>query len=455
VLTALGWLAVVVLIAGNALFVAAEFALTSVDRARVARLADSGDRRARAVLGAVRELSFQLSGAQLGITLCSLLLGFVAEPVVASALRSGLSGVGLDGGAARPVAVGLALLLATVAQMLLGELVPQNIALARPLPVARAIMPLQRGFARICRPVIAVFNNTANAIVRWLGVRPQQELRAARTPTELAHLIGSSVQEGTLSARTAVLLHRALTFGDKTAGDVMTPRVQMVALHAEQTAADLLGLARSTGRSRFPVHRGDVDDIVGVVHVKQAFAVPPALRATTAVSDLMVEPARVPESLDCDALLLVLRRHGLQMAVVVDEYGGTAGVVTLEDLVEELVGQVLDEHDTAEAPEVLPLSDGGWSVSGRLHRDAFVEQLGLEAPAGHYDTLAGLVLERLGRLPEPGDTVDVGGWMLTVTRMDGRRIDRITVRPPGCGPAVPSRRGQGDPAAAGPVEEST
>jgi CBS domain containing-hemolysin-like protein len=204
------------------------------------------------------------------------------------------------------------------------------------------------------------------------------------------------------------------------------------------------------------VHRGDVDDIVGVVHVKQAFAVPPERRASTPVSELMVEPARVPESLDCDALLLVLRRHGLQMAVVVDEYGGTAGVVTLEDLVEELVGQVLDEHDTGEAPEVLPLSDGGWSVSGRLHRDAFDEQLGLVAPPGHYDTLAGLVLERLGRLPEPGDTVDVNGWMLIVTRMDGRRIDRVSVRPPGCGPA-PAARGRRErgASAAARAEEST
>ncbi|HVQ96089.1 MAG TPA: hemolysin family protein [Mycobacteriales bacterium] len=438
-LTALGWLAVVVLIAGNALFVAVEFALTSVDRSRVTRLAESGDRRARGVLGAIRDLSFQLSGAQLGITLCSLLLGFVAEPVIASALRSGLQGAGWTGGAVRPVAVGLALLLATVAQMLLGELVPQNLAISRPLPVARAIIPLQRGFARLCRPVISLFNNTANAIVRWIGVEPQQELRAARTPVELAHLIGSSVREGTLSAGTAVLLHRALTFGEKAAGDVMTPRVQMIALRAEQTAAELLAAARSTGRSRFPVHRGDVDDIVGVVHVKQALAVPAEQRAGTAVSELMVEPARVPESMDCDALLIVLRRHGLQMAVVVDEYGGTAGVVTLEDLVEELVGQVLDEHDTGEAPEVVPLSDGGWSVSGRLHRDAFVEQLGLEAPAGHYDTIAGLVLERLGRLPEPGERVNVGGWLLTVSRMDGRRIDRIVVRPPGLAPVAPGR----------------
>jgi CBS domain containing-hemolysin-like protein len=428
--TALGWLALVVLIAANALFVAAEFALTSVDRSRVSRLAAAGDRRAQVVERSVRELSFHLSGAQLGITVCSLLLGFVTEPVIAAALRPALHAAGAGAGLADGLSVALALLLATVASMLLGELVPQNLALSRPLGVARLIAPGLAGFARAGRPVIALFNNTANGIVRWLGVTPQQELRAARTPVELNHLIGSSVAEGTLSGPTALLLARGLTFGEKTAGDVITPRVQLVALRSEQSAADLLAVARRSGHSRFPVHQGDIDDIVGVVHVKQAFAVAPAERDHVAVGTLMVAPVRVPESLDCDALLLTLRRRGLQMAVVVDEYGGTAGVVTLEDLVEELVGQVRDEHDTAEDPEVRALPGGGWEVSGRLHRDSFGE-LGLPAPAGHYDTIAGLVLERLGRLPRPGEDTDVDGWSLTVSKLDGRRIDRITVRPPG------------------------
>jgi CBS domain containing-hemolysin-like protein len=429
-LTVLGWLAVAVLIAGNGLFVAAEFGLTAVDRARVTRLAESGDRRAAAVLQALRELSFQLSGAQLGITVCSLALGFVAEPVVAEALEPALHAVGLSG-AAEPVAVVLALLLATVAQMLLGELVPQNLAISRPLPVARAVVPLQRRFSRACRPVIALFNNTANAIVRWLGAVPQQELRSARTAAELAYLIGSSAEEGTLPADTAALLRRVLRFGDKTAGDVMTPRVQVVAMHVDQSAADLLALARDTGRSRFPVHAGDLDDMVGVVHVKHAFAVPAEQRAQTKVGALMAEPTRVPESLSVDALLPALRQGGLQLAVVVDEYGGTAGVVTLEDLVEELVGPVRDEHDTAEAPEVQSLPDGGWSVSGQLHRDEFAEQIGLTPPVGRYDTLAGLVLERLGRMPEAGDSVDVNGATLTVDRIDGHRIDRVLLRPRG------------------------
>lgn len=429
-LTALGWVAIVLLITANGLFVAAEFALTSVDRQKITKLAAAGDRRAQIVLKSVRELSFQLSGAQLGITVCSLLLGFVAQPVIAEALRSGFFGLGMPDGAVGPVSVGLALLLATIAQMLFGELVPQNLALAKPIAVARAIAPLQRGFARVCRPVIVLFNNTANLIVRRLGIEPQEELRAARTPIELAHLIGSSADEGMLPAETAALLRRALTFGDRTAEDVMTPRVQVVALHVSQTTADLLTTARESGHSRFPVHTGDLDDVAGVVHVKHAFRVPLEERPHTPVRDLMVEPLRVPTSLDCDSLLVELRRYEPQLAVVIDEYGGTAGVVTVEDLVEELVGAVLDEHDTGEAPEVIALSDGTWSVSGRLHRDAFEEYLGFSAPTGHYETLAGLILEQLGRLPDPGDTVEVDGWRFTVTRMDRRRIDRVLVVPP-------------------------
>jgi CBS domain containing-hemolysin-like protein len=430
VLTAFGWVALVVLIAANGLFVAAEFGLTSVDRIAVSRLAAQGDRRAEIVERATRQLSFQLSGAQLGITVCSLLLGFVAEPVIASALEPVVRGVGLPDGAVDPTALVLALALATIAQLLFGELVPQNLALARPLSTTRAIVPIQVRFSRACGPVIRTFNNSANAIVRLLGVEPQEELRSARTPAELAYLIGSSAAEGALPTRTADRLRRALSFGDRTAEDVMTPRVHVVALRRGDTVADLLSLARRSGRSRFPVHTGDIDEIDGVVHVKFAFAVDPQQRDVVRVEQLMVDPVRVPGSLHCDVLLMRLRRGGLQLGVVVDEYGGTAGVVTLEDLEEEMLGQIRDEHDSPEAPEVVEMSDGTWSVSGRLHREDFVRSLGLAAPRGHYDTLAGLVTERLGRIPDVADSVDIDGWTLRVAHMDGRRVDRIIAAPP-------------------------
>jgi CBS domain containing-hemolysin-like protein len=430
VLTALGWLAVAVLIAANALFVAAEFGLTSVDRAKLARLADAGDRRAKAVQCAIRELSFQLSGAQLGITVCSLLLGFVAEPVIAAALEAAFRALGLSHGAVDPVALVLALALATVAQMLFGELVPQNFALARPLSTARAIVPFQLGFTRLCRPVIRLFNNAANAVVRAVGVEPQEELRSARTPPELAYLATSSAEQGALPTRTAQLLRRALAFGDKTAADVMTPRVQVEALPRTDSAADLLAAARASGRSRFPVYGDSIDEIDGVVHVKHAYTVDPAERAHVPVAELMVDVVRVPTSLPCDPLLKTLRRGSLQLEIVVDEYGGTAGVVTLEDLVEELLGQIRDEHDTGEAAEAVALTDGSWSLAGGVHRDDAADLLGVHTPDGPYDTVAGLVLHQLGRIPEVGDRVEVAGWTLRVARVDGRRIDRIVASPP-------------------------
>lgn len=440
--TALGLLAIIALVAANALFVLAEFSLTSVDRAKVNRLAAEGDQRAAGVQVAVGELSFQLSGAQLGITVASLLLGFIARPVLATLVDPVFRAVGLGRGAAEAAAVVVALALATLAQMLFGELVPQNVALARPLSTALRVVPVQRAFARVGRWVIALFDNTANAIVRGLGVEPQEELRAARTPGELGSLIGASAKEGTLAADVAALLRRTLSFGGLNAGDVLTPRVQVVSLRVDQTAADLLDLARHSGHSRFPVHTGDLDDVVGLVHVKHAFTIPPERRRGTPISQIMLDPVSVPQSLPCDRLLTTLRRRGLQLAVVVDEYGGTAGVVTLEDLVEELVGPVRDEHDLPEIPPIVPLGDGTWSVSGLLRRDDFVEAVGMPPPDGPYETLAGLVLDRMGRVPEVGNGVDVDGWYVEVTRMDGHRIDRVRLQPPAHAPGrAPGRPG--------------
>jgi CBS domain containing-hemolysin-like protein len=336
------------------------------------------------------------------------------------------------------VALVLALALATIAQMLFGELIPQNFAIARSLATTRAITPLLVGFARALGPLIRLFNNTANGVVRLLGVEPQEELRSARTSAELEHLIGSSAREGTLPSRTATLLRRVLSFGDRNAGDVMTPRVALVTLLRTDTAAELLARARSSGRSRFPVHSGDLDEIEGVVHIKHALAIERGRRDQVLVEDLMVAPIRVPDSLRCDALLPELRQGSLQLAVVIDEYGGTAGIVTLEDLVEDLLGEIRDEHDAGEVPDVIALSDGTWSVSGRLHKDEFVEALGLHAPDGPYDTIAGLVLDRLGRIPHVGDETRLDELVLRVVTMNRHRIDRLL--------AVPAHRGHEDEA---------
>lgn len=419
----LGLLAVAALTLGTAISVASEFSLTTLERSQVdAHLAQAGDRRARAVQRAHRTLSFQLSGSQLGITITTLATGYIAEPAIAELIAPGL---GLSPGMSAGVATALSLLIATTLSMVFGELVPKNLAIAKPLQTARAVVWLQSGFAHLFRHVISLLNRTANAIVRKLGVEPAEELRSARSPHELSSLVRSSAQHGTLEPGTAALLDRSLRFTDRVAEDLMTPRTRVDALEAADSVADLLALAQRSGHSRFPVHNGDPDTVLGLVHVKAAFGVPADRRAGTQVREL-VQPAEiVPASLDGDELLSRLRESGLQTAVVVDEYGGTAGIVTVEDLIEEIVGDVRDEHDRAEVARVRPLGRDSWVVSGLLRADEVAEATGFRMPDGDYETLAGLVLERLGRIPDIGDDLTVHGWRITVMSRDRNRVAEL------------------------------
>ncbi len=425
-LSVLGLLAVVALTAGTALSVASEFSLTALERSQVdAHVAAVGDRRARTVQRGHRALSFQLSGCQLGITLTTLATGYVAEPAIAELIAPGLEVVGLPAGVASGTATALALLLATTLSMVFGELVPQYLAIANPLGVARTVFWLQSGFTTAFRWLIDALNSMANAIVVKLGVEPAQELRSARSPQELGSLVRSSAERGTIDAGTATLLDRSLRFTDRVAEDLMTPRVRMESMQADDTVADLVVLTRRSGFSRFPVHDGDPDDVLGLVHVKQAFGVPAGERATTPVRGLLQAAPTVPASLDGDALLTRLRDSGLQTAVVVDEYGGTAGLVTLEDLVEEIVGDVRDEHDRAEQAGVRPLGRDSWLVSGLLRADEVADATGFVVPPGDYETLAGLVLARLGRIPDVGEDVTAAGWRITVMRRDRNRVAEL------------------------------
>jgi CBS domain containing-hemolysin-like protein len=259
-------------------------------------------------------------------------------------------------------------------------------------------------------------------------VEPVEELRSARTPDELASVARRAGMQGALGSDTAVLMERSLSFSAKTAADVMTPRTRLRTVPALAPVTTVLEATRETGHSRFPVIGDSIDDIGGVVHVKQAVAVPEPDRRTTRVQEVMARPALVPPTMALDPLLHLLQERGLQLAVVVDEYGGTAGVVTFEDLVEELVGDVVDEHDSP-APGMLHQPDGSWLLSGLLRPDEIQAAIGLELPAGRadYETVAGLILQLLGRIPRPGERVEVPGATLTVERMDGRRIDRIEV----------------------------
>ena len=419
----LGLLGMVALTAGTFVCVAGEFALTALERSTIdAHVQQVGDRRAHQVKHAHSTLSFQLSGAQVGITITTLVTGYIAEPAIASLIRPGLAAVGLPAAAIGGVSLGIALALATALSMLFGELVPKNLAIARPLPTARRVAGLLNAFSTAFRWLISGLNGSANWIVRRLGIEPAEDLRSARSPQELGSLVRSSAQQGTLDQGTATLLDRSLRFGERTAEELMTPRMQVQALRADATALALVDVARRTGFSRFPVYGSDLDDVRGVVHVKQVFAVPADQRAATLAGSLASPVPTVPNSLDGDALLDRLRGQGLQVAIVVDEYGGTAGIVTLEDLVEEIVGDVRDEHDRMEVSQVQLIGDDRWIISGLLRVDEVADAVGLAMPEGDYETVAGLVLERLGRIPDVGDEVELDGGQLTVIRMDRRRI---------------------------------
>ncbi len=424
-------------------FVAAEFALVTVDRASVDRAVERGERGAPGVDSALRSLSTQLSGAQVGITLTNLVIGFLAEPAIAHLVDDPLAAAGVPEGWVRPVSLGLGLGLATVLTMLFGELVPKNLAIARPLATAKATQAFQRGFTAAMRLPIRLLNGSANAIVRRLGIEPQEELRSARNSDELASLVRRSASQGTLDAGTARLMERSVTFADRMAGEIMTPRVRMDSVRSVDPVALVVEAARRTGHSRFPVILDSDDDVVGAVHVKNAVAVPAERRAAVPVSSVMVEATVVPESLRLDPLLTLLKEEGFQMAVVVDEYGGTAGVVTLEDVVEEIVGDIADEHDRL-GSSARRRRDGSVSVSGMLRPDEVEAAAGIELPEhGDYDTVAGLIMQRLGRMAEAGDAVvvrlprhtDGDGEPLPpevaelrVERLDGLRIDRVSIR---------------------------
>ncbi|CCH78713.1 conserved membrane hypothetical protein [Nostocoides japonicum T1-X7] len=418
-------LAGLVLTAGTALFVAAEFSLVAVDRPAVQQAAEEGDAQAGNILRSLRRLSTQLSAAQVGITLTTLALGFVTTPAVTRLLASPLRALGVPEGGADSVAAVVALVLVTLVSMLFGELLPQFLGISAPMGTAQLVAGPVRVFSVVARPLIAILNGSANGVLRAVGVEPREELSGARTPLELASLVRRSAAAGTLEPGTARLVAATLGFGERTAADVMSPRVRSTAIERTASAEDVLALARRTGHSRFPVVGDDWDDIDGMVHVKRAMAVPHDRRADVPVSALMVPPLLVPETIRLDPLLVLLRQAGMQLAIVVDEYGGTSGVVTLEDVVEEIVGEVTDEHDRSSTTG-REVSAGTWSVPGLWRPDEVRDRIGADIPdSAAYETTGGFVMATLGRVPRVGDRIGIPGWTIDVVDMDGLRVDRL------------------------------
>lgn len=418
----------ILLTIGTGLFVASEFALVNLDRAELEARRAKGETKLGLTISALKITSTHLSSAQLGITLTTLLTGYTMEPAISSLLAGPLTALGLPEGMIRPVGATTAIVIATLLSMVLGELVPKNFALALPRQTAVIVMPFQTAFTWVFRPAIAVLNGSANALLRAVGIEPKEELSGARSAEELSSLVRRSASAGLLEEDTATLLGRTLRFADHDASDVMTPRPRVAALQRLEPAEAVLELARQTGFSRFPVYDENLDDIVGVVHVKQAVAVPRERRSDVPSSALQSEALRVPETMKLDMLLGELRGRGFQMAVVVDEYGGTAGVATLEDLVEELVGEVADEHDRTRAGIVRRGDEV--SFPGILRPDELVDRTGIRVPEnGDYETVAGYMIAKLGRLPAVGDEVEIDEGTLVVQRLDGRRIDRVRFVP--------------------------
>ena len=419
------------LILAHGFFVAGEFGIIAVDRSRIEQLSSDGDRRAQSTLAALKELSFHLSGAQLGITITSLIVGFIAEPTVGRLLEPVVEATGIPEESSLVVAVVLALGLATALEMVVGELVPKNVAIAKPLDTALRVATPLRLVNGLLRPLIVFLNSAANFTVRLFGIEPREELLRIHSLEELDLLVRSSRAEGMLEESDFSLLARSISFENKTAADALMPRTSIVAIKRDASLTDVGRLALESGHSRFPVYNKDLDDIVGTVHIKDTYRFEPRERDEVHIETVMQEPLFVPESRDLASLLVEIRQTRKHLAIVVDEYGGTAGIITLEDILEEIVGEIEDEYDPEVAPaELTKPPEGVNLVSGMLHPDEVRDATAFEMPDGDYETFAGFLVTIFDRIPEAGDHVSYEGWEFKVVEMEGRRIAKVLVVAP-------------------------
>ncbi|TDE11777.1 hemolysin family protein [Jiangella asiatica] len=400
-------LAVFVLTFGTAYFVAQEFAYVTADRVELTRQAEAGDKRAASAVRVMRRLSFMLSAAQVGITVTGLIVGLIAEPAFAQVVRPALESVGLPDAAVPGVSVAVGFVVATVIQMVLGELFPKNLALATPERLAKLLASSTHVYLAVSGPVVRLFDNSANWVLRKVGIEPVQELHHGATLEELGHIIGESEAQGSLSSHLSGILARALSFSDHTAGEAMVPRPDVRGVKATDTAAAVIELIATYGHSNYPVRGEGTDEVLGVVGVRELMYVAPQDVATTSVGDIARPALLVPDSLPLPALVERMQDTADEFACVVDEYGGLAGIVTLEDVAEELVGDITDETDQQ---AVLVSRDGDWwRLDAGLRVDEAAAYTGLPLPeSDDYDTVAGLIVAALGRFAEPGDRLLVG-----------------------------------------------
>ncbi|NEC21305.1 CNNM domain-containing protein [Streptomyces parvus] len=422
-----GLLAVFVLTAGTGYFVAQEFAYVSADRLTLSREAAAGDKRAARAVKVLERLSFMLSGAQLGITVTGLIVGFLAEPSVSTLLRPALSGTGVPDGVVSGISVVLSFVVATVIQMVLGELAPKNLALAVPERMAKSLAASTLIYLRAVGPVIHIFDSAANRLLRRIGIEPVEELHHGATLEELGHLIGESHEQGELPAATAELIDHALEFSERTLGEVMIPRADVAFVRRDAPATEAVELIARHGHSNYPVLGDHPDDPAGVIGVRELMRLPAADVASTTVGSLARRPLLLPELLKLPAAVAQMRERDDEFAVVLDEHGGLAGIVTYEDIAEELVGDIADESDTVVE---LAVADGsGWIVDAGRRLDEIEEATGIELPqeSDDYDTLAGLIIDRLGRFPTVGDRLTVSGVRIAVRSLDRHVAEYVRI----------------------------
>ncbi|MFF0269360.1 hemolysin family protein [Kribbella sp. NPDC004536] len=397
---------ILVLTVATGYFVSQEFAYVAVDRSRLRTLAEDGDAAAARALKVTERLSFMLSGAQVGITITALLAGYFAEPYLGEGLEHLLGAAGVPQSVGLSISVILALLLATIIQMVLGELAPKNLAIARAEAIALRLSRSTLMYLTLAGPVIHLFDSASNRILRRVGIEPVEELPQGATPQELDRIIETSYEQGLLDEDTMRLLDRGLDFRGRTAGEAMVPRVDVVTVHRDEPLTRVVEL-QDTGHSRFPVVGESVDEVVGVVAIGDVVELDPADRATIAVGSLASPPVAVPTTLPLPGVLERLRVARRQLAIVVDEYGGFAGIVSLEDIAEELVGEIRDEDDLPET-RLVQGGDGSWVVPARWRLDEVEGATGVPLPTSDdYETVSGLVMARLGRIPDVGDTLVV------------------------------------------------
>ena len=418
----------VLLTVGTGLFVASEFSLVNLERTELEARRERGERGLSNSIRALKRTSTHLSGAQLGITLTTMLTGFIAEPALSTLLDPAFKGFGWAVETRHAVALVTTMVIATLFSTLIGELVPKKLALTLPLQVNRFVIGFQLAFTWLFGPIIIVLTKVGNGVVRLMGIEPKEELSSTRTAEELTAMVRRSAHLGALDAQTATLLTKTLALSQLVAADVMTPRPRMTILDRDEMVSSVIAASIKTGHSRFPVVDGSSDDVVGVVHVKQAAAVPREKRGEVPVTAISVEAIRVPETMRLETLMGELRARGLQLAIVVDEYGGTAGLVTLEDLIEELVGDVADEHDRAKAG-ITGGANSSVLFPGMMRPDELAEMAIHIKADGAYETVAGFLMSELGRIPAVGDEVEIEDGTLRIERMDGRRVDRVRFTP--------------------------